>query len=195
MGEKGVTEKIISAMHRRTALDLFSGIESSLESKAQIRPARNIVSPFSYQFFGTEGGTPSYARLVDSYRSWVYTAIDKIAKTIAMRPIQMFTLRGAGGQKILDPMSIYMRAKEFETEAERVLFLKDMGVEKREVTSHPFLDLVRRPNDTMSKMVLWYETVVRMEIGGLCAWYLPRNGLGLPGGSWPLPLPTPFPRM
>ena len=188
MGEKGVTEKIISAMHRRTALDLFSGIESSLESKAQIRPARNIVSPFSYQFFGTEGGTPSYARLVDSYRSWVYTAIDKIAKTIAMRPIQMFTLRGDGGRKILDPMSIYMRAKELKTEAERTLFLKDMGVEKREVTSHPFLDLVRRPNDIMSKMVLWYETVVRMEIGGLCAWYLPRNGLGLPGEVWALPL-------
>src|SRR4030065_1704330 len=104
-----------------------------------------------------------------------------------MRPIQMFTLRGAGGQKILDPMSIYVRAKEFETEAERILFLKDMGVEKREVTSHPFLDLIRRPNDIMSKMVLWYETVVRMEIGGLCAWDLPRNGLGLPGEVSPPP--------
>src|SRR4030067_2394479 len=105
-----------------------------------------------------------------------------------MRPIQRFTLRGDGGRKILDPMSIYMRAKELKTEAERILFLKDMGIEKREVTSHPFLGLVRRPNDIMSKMVLWYETVVRMEIGGLCSWYLPRNGLGLPGEGWPLPL-------
>jgi phage portal protein BeeE len=125
---------------------------------------------------------------VDCYRSWVYTSIDKIGKTMGMRPGHLYVYRRKGGEKILDPSGIRMQLKEIGTASERAYALKQMDVEKQEIFDHPWLDLLRRPNGIMSKMVLWYETIMRMELGGLCGWYLPKNGLGLPGEIWPLPL-------
>ena len=35
----------------------------------------------------------NYLQLVDAYKSWVYTCIDKIAKSIAMIPVNLFIYR------------------------------------------------------------------------------------------------------
>ena len=171
-------------------MDLFAGVEAGLREKAAARDAE-ISQLLSAVITGAVTGIApekTYAQLVDAYKSWIYTAIDKIGKTLATRPMRLFTLRRKDGTKILDPMAIYLQIKSLGTAAEQAYALKEMGVEKREVLEHPFLDLIHRPNDIMSRMVLWYETVMRMELGGLCAWYLPANGLGLPGEIWPLPL-------
>jgi phage portal protein BeeE len=159
---------------------------SRTEEKAQPAQLAQLVSAVS-SALGI-GPERSYSQLCDSYRSWVYTAIDKIGKTVAMQPLRMFVLRGKGGQKILDFEGFIAQTKQIGTAGERAYALKQLGVEKQEIESHPFLDIMHRPNAIMSRMALWYETILRMELSGLCGWYLPKNGLGLPGEIWPLPL-------
>ena len=174
----------------REESDLFAGVEAGLREKEAARDSE-ISQLLSAVITGAVTGIApekTYAQLVDAYKSWVYTAIDKIGKTLATRPLRMFTLRRANGTKVDEPYAILAQIKQLGSADERAYALKEMGVEKREVLEHPFLELIHRPNDIMSRMVLWYETVMRMELGGLCAWYLPANGLGLPGEIWPLPL-------
>jgi len=130
----------------------------------------------------------SYAALCDSYRSWVYNCIDKIAKTGATLPLRLKVYRRKNGSKVLDTAGIRMKVKAINTAGERKYALKDMGLVEEEIYEHPFLDLMRNPNGIMSRMVLWYETILRMEVGGSCGWHVSRNRLGLPGEIWPLPL-------
>lgn len=130
----------------------------------------------------------SYAQLVEAYKSWVYTSIDKIAKTVAMLPLHLYVYRRQGGQKVLEPSGVRMALKQINTAGERQYALKQMGLKKEEVFDHPFLTLINHPNGIMSRMVLWYETLIRMELGGMCGWHLANNRLGLPAEIWPLPL-------
>lgn len=144
----------------------------------------------------------SYSSLVDSYRSWVYTAIDKISKTVAMLPLKLYVYRSQSGVKIEDTRSIRAEEKAIGSKGERQYFLKQMNVTKEQVYAHPFHELMNRPNMIMTRMTLWYETMIRLELSGMCGWYMPVNRLGLPGEIWPLPLtktatfqPVPKPTM
>lgn len=163
------------------------------EAKAASRTTQSIVplaiaaaSGFS-PFLGTVPDR-QYQQLADSYKGWVYTCIDKIAKNVAKLPLRLYVYRNRGGQKILNPVTIKMQIKEIKTAGERKYALKQMGVEKEEVLSHPFLTLIHRPNSVMTRFMLWYETILRMELGGQCGWMIERNGLGLPAQIKPLPM-------
>jgi HK97 family phage portal protein len=141
--------------------------------------------------FNRSSGIPftkewSYQKLVDSYKSWVYTSVDKIAKSVAMIPLHLYVYRRSG-KKICDP-SFRLTAKEMKAKGELNYYLKQVGVEREQIFEHTFLTLINRPNPIMTRFTLWYETIVRLEIGGSCGWYLPMNGLRLPGRIWPLPL-------
>jgi len=127
----------------------------------------------------------TYAQLVDAYKSWVYTCIDKIAKAVAMIPLNLFIYRRQG-KKVID---LSWRAKfKMMDKPEQKYFLKQMGMEREEITDHIFLDLIHKPNAFMTRFMLWYETLVRLELGGMCGWYLPPNRLKVPQEIWPLPL-------
>ena len=158
------------------------------EAKAAVAVPDSLIS--AVMTAANYGVAPekSYGQLVEAYKSWVYTSIDKIGKTVATRNMHLFVYRRKTGEKVLDPYAILGQMKRIDTEAERKYALKEMGYEKQEIFEHPWLSLLYRPNSIMSRMVLWYETLLRMELGGLCAWYTPANGLGLPGEIWPLPL-------
>jgi phage portal protein BeeE len=158
------------------------------EAKAAVAVPDSLISAVMTAMNTGIAPEKQYSQLVDAYKSWVYTAIDKIAKTLATRNMHLFVYRRKTGEKVLDPCAILAEMKQIDTAAERKYVLKDMGYEKQEIYEHPWLSLLSRPNGIMSRMVLWYETVMRMELGGLCAWYTPANGLGLPGEIWPLPL-------
>lgn len=127
----------------------------------------------------------TYAQLVDAYKSWVYTCIDKIAKAVAMVPLNLYVYRRKG-KKIVD-LSWRTKFKMMD-KGEQKYFLKEMNLEREEVTDHIFLDLIHKPNAFMTRFMLWYETLVRLELGGLCGWYLPTNMLKMPQEIWPLPL-------
>ncbi len=158
------------------------------EAKAAVAVPDSLISAVMTAM--TTGVAPEkpYSQLVDSYKSWVYTAIDKIGKTVASRNMHLFVYRRKSGEKILYPSAIHQKVMVLDTAKERAYALKEMGVDKQEIFDHPWLSLMHRPNGVMSRMVLWYETILRMELGGLCAWYMPPNGLKLPGEIWPLPL-------
>jgi len=126
-----------------------------------------------------------YSQLVDAYRSWVYTCIDKIAKSVAVIPLRLFVYRRAG-RKVTD-LSWLSHYKSVDREEKRYI-LKNLSLEREEVLDHPFLNLMRRPNHLMTRFMLWYETLIRLELAGYCGWYLPVNRIGLPMEIWPLPL-------
>ncbi len=144
----------------------------------------------SYLTAQNDGIAPekSYGQLVDAYKSWVYTCIDKIAKTVAMLPLHMYVFRNKRGEKLIDVSAIVTQLQAFETVGERKYWLKENNIERVEIFNHPFLELMKRPNSVMTRFMLWYETVMRMELAGMCGWYIERNGLGLPGRILPMPL-------
>lgn len=133
-----------------------------------------------------------YSQLVDAYKSWVYTCIDKIAKAVAMIPLKLYVYR-KDGKKVVSP-SFRHALKMIPTAGERKIFLKEIGTEREEITDHPFIELIHHPNGFMTRFMLWYETLVRLELGGLCGWLMVRNGLQIPKEIWPLPL-TKFARL
>ncbi len=136
---------------------------------------------------GSSGVVPemSYAQLVDAYKSWVYTCIDKIAKSVAMIPLKLFVYRRKG-HKIIDLS--WRSAYKNLVESDKKYFLKDMDLEREEIYDHPFLTLINRPNHFMTRFMLWYETMIRLELGGMCGWYKINNRLAIPEQIWPLPL-------
>lgn len=129
----------------------------------------------------------SYATLVNSYKSWVYIAIDKIAKTVAMLPLQLYTYERNG--KLLNGRELKASfAKDGLGALAQKRWCKSHGVDKVLVEEHPVYELFARPNDVQTRYQLWYDTTVKLEIGGQCGWYLPQNRLGIPAEIWPLPL-------
>jgi phage portal protein BeeE len=129
----------------------------------------------------------SYSQLVDSYKSWVYTCIDKIAKSVAMIPLGLYVYRETGKGKKVKNLSWRGEYKRLPP-GDRPYFLKEAGMEKERIYTHPFLDLVSHPNSFMTRFGLWYETMIRLELGGLCGWLIVTDGLKVPRQIFPLPL-------
>ncbi len=145
--------------------------------------------------FGGVGGTSltaadkSYKTLVDAYRSWTYTCIDKIAKSVSTLKVRLYVYRAGGTKaKVVLPGTIRAELKALPNDRAREIRLKQAGLEREEITVHPFLYLISHPNPQMTRFLLWYETMVRLELAGSCGWYTPLNRAGIPGEIWPLPI-------
>jgi len=164
------------------------GFFESLQSKQKEEgPRIPIVSSFYTAPQAIAAEKPYYA-LVQAYKSWVYTAIDKIAKSVAMVPLNLYIYRNLSTGKKTTNLQWRAEYKSIETERERKYFLKEMGLKKEQIFDHPFLTLIHHPNSLMTRFMLWYETMVRLELGGLCGWLQVKNKIGIPSEIWPLPL-------
>jgi len=161
-------------------LDRFGYIKAS--------SVEQVISSM-YVSQGAQGVTPttSYSTLCDAYRGWVYTCIDKIAKTVATLPMNLYVYRNSTGSKVRG-LEIKQHLKQLPTETDRRAYLKAQNVEKEVVEKHPFLSLIERPNAIDTRIILWWNTIMRMELAGSCGWYMPVNALGLPAEIWTLPL-------
>ena len=164
-----ILEKIASRFGYMKSTDI-----GNIVSQLFITGERNITSD------------KEYYQLVDAFKSWVYTCIDKIGKSVAMLPLRLYIYRRKG-TKIIDP-HFKMYLKSIQTQSEKKYYLKQVGVEREEVTEHPWLALMNKPNSIMTRFMLWYETLIRLELGGVCGWYMVKNGLKIPKEIWPLPL-------
>jgi len=166
-------------------LSIF-GLARSAKEKAIAAPQIGaIIGSYITQALAASDAEIPYSQLIDAYKSWVYTCIDKIAKSVAMIPLKLYIYRRKG-QKVSDlSWRAHYRAAD---QAERRYILKQMQLEREQILDHPFLDLIQKPNGIMTRFSLWYETMVRLEVGGKCGWYLPKNKLGLPQEIIPLPL-------
>lgn len=150
------------------------------------RQAQNLVSSVTTTPSGISPDK-TYSDLVEAYTSWAYVSIDKISKTVASLPLKLYIYRNKQGQKIINSSGLKIHLKQYSP-SDQKLYLKEKGIEKEEVLDHPYLDLIKRPNDIMSRFALWYETMTRLELFGLCAWYLVKGAFGLPARIWTLPL-------
>jgi HK97 family phage portal protein len=128
----------------------------------------------------------TYYQLVDAYQSWVQICVNKIATTVATLPLRLLAYQ-KGGKYISGPEVKSRLSGQFETKSEARRWLKSKGIEQVEVLEHPVLDLLRRPNHYQSRYQLWYDTLVKLELGGQCGWYV-VSAAGVPGEMYPLPL-------
>jgi HK97 family phage portal protein len=151
-----------------------------------------VGSYWSTSLTGIWEDRPWY-QLVDANRGWVYTAIDKIAKSIAMIPLELFVYRNKVGKKIDSP-GFKAELKSFRHVGHKKQFLKDMNLDEEPVLDHPFLDLIHKPNNYFTRFDFWYHTMVRLELGGICNWLLIKDKLGVPRIVHTLPL-TKFARL
>lgn len=131
-------------------------------------------------------GMLTYKQFCDAYRSWVYTCIDKNAKTIAMLPYGLYYYETNG--KMINNQYVKSKLNTFENKYERERYLKDNNINKVQVDSHPFLELLKHPNSIDTRFKLWYNIILRLELAGYCGIYMPKNMLGLPGELKALPL-------
>lgn len=166
----------------------MSFIDSLLNKIGYIKASQavNLVSSVTTTPTGISP-EKSYKDLVEAYQSWVYASVDKIAKTVASLPLKLFIYRNKKGEKILGASGLKLHLKQYSS-SDQKQYLKSKGIEKEEITDHPWLDLINHPNGIMSRFMLWYETVTRLELSGLCAWYQVKGAFGLPMKIWTLPL-------
>lgn len=152
-------------------------------------PARQIIS--SSAGFGWDTSLPGqwdWSAYVNAYKSWVYIAIDKIARSVAMLPLELFVYRNTVTGKLVHGREIKLGLQQCEDDLDRRKYLKALRVEKEPVTQHPWLELMQKPNAITVRFSLWYDTMVKMELGGSCGWYMPKGPLGIPGAIYVLPL-------
>ena len=136
--------------------------------------------------FDAESSGTSYSALCDNYRSWVYTSIDKIAKSVATIPLRFYIYKRKGKTFNAKGLKSYMQS--MDTRSERLRFMHKEGIEKEEITEHPVIDLLNNPNTMSTRFILWYDTMVRLELKGECGWYLVRGIGGQPAEIVVLPL-------
>lgn len=168
---------------------LFGLDISRAKAVSDVDPVKALVSQaISLGFDSSLPVNWTWQTMVNAYKSWVYIATDKIASSVAMLPLELYVYRDVRTGKLVNGRNIKTGLRECKDRLERKMYLKEMQVEKEPVTSHPWLDLMSRPNNVTVRYTLWYDTLVKMELGGACGWYMPRNSLGIPGEIYVLPL-------
>lgn len=60
--------------------------------------------------------------------------------------------------------------------------------EYEELSSHPLIALLEKPNPFETRADILTKTVIQLDLTGDCFWYVPRNRLGFPAEIWILPV-------
>jgi len=167
---------------------IINNLFRAFSKKKETTQSASII-PSTYTGQGQLGVHPTktYSELVSAYNGWVYTTIDKIAKTVAMLPLKLYVYR-KDGKKIKLPTNHKIMIQTFNKKIDQTDYLKSVGIEKEEITDHAFLDLIYHPNNIDTRFNFWYNIMIRMELAGACGIYMVKNGLGLPQEMWTLPL-------
>jgi hypothetical protein len=119
--------------------------------------AEDILKQVVSSFYSSQGsGWPSeftWKELVASYSSWVYTSIDKIAKTIAGAPKRLYAYKNKQTGKYVFAAQHKAFFRSNLGEQDRKYYLKEQNVERIEITEHPLLTLLYRPNTVDSQFI------------------------------------------
>ena len=95
---------------------------------------------------------------LESYRSWVYSCIRAISFRVSMLPLSLHLIQAA----------------------------KDGSSTESPILSHPYLDLMWKPNQFMSRMELWLTTLNHLDLTGNAYWLVLFDRLKIPREIWPL---------
>lgn len=154
----------------------------------------DAIIPQMYQAWGAYGYQPSitWYQLCNMYVSWEYTAIEKIAKTIASLPPKLYRYENVGTGKTVKPYAVksmlygnYGLSGHYTKNAHKVL--KESGIKRVEVDAHPFLDLVNRPNPDTVRFDFWRLLAIHLELDGAVGIYKARPVMGNPTELYILP--------
>ena len=167
-------------------MNLFDNL---FRRKAVKKPTTQETPFFPATFTSSlTGENISYKTLCDSYTSWVFTVIDKIAKTVASIPAELYYYKQKGSKLNSGGMQVKSIIKSINNPREKAYYLKQNEIEKIQVFEHPLLDLFNNPNTIDTRMTLWINIMIRLELAGYCGIYMPKGALGLPGELWAFPL-------
>ena len=141
------------------------------------------------EFFGSGAGsdawrkqqTPTRANLINEYKNTVYACITENTTLVMSANLRAYRKQRQGQRmKSLWPI----KTCDYHT-TDRVtkaanLRLAD-GEQLAEITDHPLLALLDRPNPYMSGRGLIEITQMFQELCGVAYWYVDKNAIGTPG--------------
>ena len=172
------------------------GVRKSAMNSTHYQSGQDELIAMMYQAFGWYGYQPqqTWYQLVNSYTSYTFTVINKIAQTIASTPQSLVAyqkkssrkwIRGSEAKALMKAMPNNPRQKK--------LFLKENSIDKVTILDHPFNALMGNPNPLCQQFQFWYETSMRLELAGDCGWLKEDRSTsgvmrGIPQKLWVLPL-------
>jgi HK97 family phage portal protein len=164
--------------------------KASLNRRAQTIAQQVISAVYTSQ--GDSGILPelSYHDLVNSYTSWVYTSVNKIAQTIAGAPKVFFTYKKKGTKDFLSATHIkqlFSALGEIKGNDNQTRYIKAQEVERVDITDNPLVKLFQQPNPVDTAFNFWYEMIMKLELAGAIGIYKKRGAMRLPTELWILP--------
>jgi hypothetical protein len=163
-------------------------------------PARDQLPPAVTGFIGRgrDAPTRSAAEFLTAYKTmpWLRAVVDKVATSTAAAEWHLYD-----GSRLSPSQRRFLKARAIE-DARRIerrrlmLQLRQAGL-LREITDHPFLDLLDGRFTTFTGPATRKLLQIHLELVGEAAWFLEMNAAGAPAAAWPIPptwikkLPTP----
>ncbi len=131
----------------------------------------------------------SKAEMVEQLTSWVYICAKTNSDAISAVPLGLYVESAPAGKRyetittkaVSKPVAKYLRSQA----SLKPWLVKGEDVD--EVTSHPFLDLMKNVNPFMNGSDLREITSLYMDLTGEAYWYVLRNKIGVPVELWPIP--------
>lgn len=101
-----------------------------------------------------------YAQMVNNYKSWAYACAWKNGTSVAKCILRLYK-------------------KSYDNKSEQE--------ELKEITNHPFSELLKTVNPFSNRFELMTITQIFLELTGNSYWWLPRNNLRIPQNIWHIP--------
>jgi len=165
-------------------------IERAMPDQAGADPKRYYQAAFPLGW-STDVPTPQdYARLVDSYKSWVYVCASKNGRSVAEATQRLYlrkTSELAGKKSVLRTKSVGRKTEDRLRKNPMLTKMLSPAEEIEEVLEHPYIDLMSSINPFRNRFETMEETELFLELCGNSYWYVVRNKLSLPAQIWTLP--------
>jgi len=126
------------------------------------------------------------AELMNAYKAspWLRGVVSKIGFHFASVPWRLYGTKGSGSKQFVRDQAL--QSAGFEDRKKIMREMRKAG-ELVEITTHPLLDLLNKPNPKMSGLAVRKVSQAHLDLKGEAFWLLETNGLGKPAEAWPLP--------
>lgn len=131
----------------------------------------------------------SVGRAVEAYRSVIYALANLNALAVSAVPLRLYVVSGRGmGDRPRSACGAIGVSRSMEARLRSLPYVaRSMAASERveEVTVHPLLDVLDRPNEEFDRQALIYYTALCLDVAGTSYWR--RNPpRGIPAEFWPL---------
>jgi len=166
----------------------------------KFRRKRDIDTVKSNRLLGALLGNWSYGRelpsetdftsQLHSYKSWVYTASNLNATSVAQVPLRLYVAKPKKNLKSrFLTGEVHSETKKYLMSTNSICKLPQVrkAVEIEEVLEHPLIDLLKNVNSFSNGFDLHEMTQLHQELTGNAYWLLIENKLGVPEEIWIVP--------